>query len=110
MKSKQLFYVAEFLMVQELRMFEERITTIFNELTKELDDNSPDVVLQVISDLARERFNEYYPDEPFFEAIFNLNKTFFENFYKYDEIEEEQSRKASEKLIDRRNEDAFIYR
>jgi hypothetical protein len=109
MKSDQLFHVAEFLMAQELRKFHSRIDIIFNELTRELNDEEDEIVLQILAEMARDRFNDYFPDEPFFESVFNLEKTFFELFYNHDDIEGEDFQKASEKLSAIRKEEEFIY-
>jgi hypothetical protein len=109
MKADQLFHVAEFLMSQELRKFQSRIANIFNEVTIELKDQEDEIVLQILADMARERFKDFYPDEPFFESVFNHEKTFFELFYNHDDIEGEDFQKVSEKLRERRKEEEFIY-
>ena len=107
MKQKLLLNIGSLIMAEELEKFYYRIENIFEDLMVELKKIAPETVENILAEVAKDRFNEYYPHEPFFGLVFDEVCSRYETYYRFNDIEDPENLKVIEKMETRRREESY---
>ena len=109
MKSEIFTKVAEYILDEELKKFEQRINYILDDLYCEVKDAEFDQPERYLYKMAIKKFDEYYPGEPFFRSVFNDEYTRWEIDLGYDDIGDPTYMKEIDRLKKRRENEIDWY-